>query len=81
MHIYLQIEQCLQNYEAPMDGVSLKHALHQQGINLRYLGHMMKAICQSEHKQCLRHILVRFVSAKINAIHTLWQTFLTGLFM
>uniref|UniRef100_A0A3P8W2U0 Si:ch211-166a6.5 n=1 Tax=Cynoglossus semilaevis TaxID=244447 RepID=A0A3P8W2U0_CYNSE len=61
------VKQCLQNYEAPMDGVSLKHALHQQGINLRYLGHMMKAICQSEHKQCLRHILVRFVSAKINS--------------
>ncbi|XP_028269031.1 clustered mitochondria protein homolog [Parambassis ranga] len=51
------VQDCLQNNEAPMDGASLKQALHQRGINLRYLGHVTKAITQSEHKEHLRHIL------------------------
>ncbi|KAF7660148.1 hypothetical protein LDENG_00286680 [Lucifuga dentata] len=50
------MEDCLQSSEVPMDGVSLKQALHQKGINLRYLGNVIKAISQSEHKECLRHI-------------------------
>lgn len=41
-----------------MDGASLKNALHQRGINLRYLGHVLKAITQSEYKEHLRHITV-----------------------
>lgn len=41
-----------------MDGASLKQALHQQGINLRYLGQVVKAIGHSEHKEHLRHIKV-----------------------
>lgn len=44
-----------------MDGASLKQALHQRGINLRYLGHVIKAIIQSEDKERLRHITVCFV--------------------
>lgn len=54
----LQVEYCLQSNEAPMDGATLKLALHQRGINLRYLGHVIKAINQSEHKERLRHIMV-----------------------
>ncbi|KAF1389086.1 hypothetical protein PFLUV_G00069810 [Perca fluviatilis] len=50
------VEYCLQSNEAPMDGVSLKLALHQRGINLRYLGHVITTISQSEHKERLRHI-------------------------
>ncbi|XP_056130596.1 clustered mitochondria protein homolog [Lampris incognitus] len=50
------VEYCLQCNEAPMDGASLKQALHQRGINLRYLGHVIKAISQSESRECLRHI-------------------------
>lgn len=44
-----------------MDGASLKLALHQRGINLRYLGHVVKAISQSEHKDRLRHIMVSLI--------------------
>ncbi|CAG08556.1 unnamed protein product, partial [Tetraodon nigroviridis] len=47
---------CLQSHETPMDGVSLKQALHQRGVNLRYLGHLAKAVSQSEHERRLRHI-------------------------
>uniref|UniRef100_A0A3B3V655 Clustered mitochondria protein homolog n=1 Tax=Poecilia latipinna TaxID=48699 RepID=A0A3B3V655_9TELE len=59
---------CLHSNEAPMDGVSLKQALHQRGINLRYLGHVVKAISQSEHKEQLRHIMVCLISSHL--IHT-----------
>ncbi|XP_029366249.1 clustered mitochondria protein homolog [Echeneis naucrates] len=51
------VEYCLKSHEAPMEGASLKQALHQLGINLRYLGHVVKALSQSEHKNCLRHIM------------------------
>lgn len=61
MCVYMQVEYCLHSNEAPMDGASLKQALHKRGINLRYLGHVIKAINQSEHKECLRHITVCFV--------------------
>ena len=47
-----------------MDGASLKQVLHQRGINLRYLGHVIKAISQSELKEQLRHILVCFIYKK-----------------
>lgn len=59
--VYVQVEYCLHSNEAPMDGASLKQALHQRGINLRYLGHVIKAISQSEQKERLRHITVCFV--------------------
>ncbi|XP_059921592.1 clustered mitochondria protein homolog isoform X1 [Gadus macrocephalus] len=51
------VDYCLQGIEVPMDSATLKQALHHWGINLRYLGHVIKAISQSEHKERLRHIL------------------------
>lgn len=54
-----QVEACLQGSEMPLDGATLKQALHQKGINLRYLGQLTKTISQSEHKERLRHIMVR----------------------
>ncbi|XP_072538059.1 clustered mitochondria protein homolog [Salminus brasiliensis] len=50
------VNDCLQGSEMPIDGASLRHALHQKGINLRYLGHLVSTISQSEHKDRLRHI-------------------------
>ncbi|XP_066499903.1 clustered mitochondria protein homolog [Hoplias malabaricus] len=45
-----------QGSEFPIDGATLRNALHQKGINLRYLGHLISFISQSEHKGRLRHI-------------------------
>lgn len=56
------LDYCLQNNEVPVDGATLKKALHHRGINLRYLGYVAKAINQSEHKDRLRHILRLAVS-------------------
>uniref|UniRef100_I3K7Q7 Clustered mitochondria protein homolog n=1 Tax=Oreochromis niloticus TaxID=8128 RepID=I3K7Q7_ORENI len=70
---------CLHSSEAPMDGVTLKNALHQRGINLRYLGHVLKAIAQSEHKEHLRHIM-RTVVAEIfiRSTRRVFNSFLQG---
>ncbi|XP_061624091.1 clustered mitochondria protein homolog isoform X1 [Phyllopteryx taeniolatus] len=58
------VEYCLQSDESPMDGASLKEGLHERGINLRYLGHVIKTINQSKHKDNLRH-LTRIVRSEI----------------
>ncbi|KAK3540557.1 hypothetical protein QTP70_034305 [Hemibagrus guttatus] len=50
------INDCLHCNEMPMDGATLRQALHQKGINLRYLGLLISAINQSDHKEKLRHI-------------------------
>ncbi|KAF7695207.1 clustered mitochondria protein homolog [Silurus meridionalis] len=50
------INDCLHCNEMPIDGATLRKALHQKGINLRYLGHLIFSINQSEHKEQLRHI-------------------------
>ncbi|KAM3867538.1 clustered mitochondria protein homolog [Diretmus argenteus] len=73
------VEYCLQGSEAPMDGASLKVALHQKGINLRYLGHVIKAISQSEHRERLRHI-TRLVIGEIvvRSTRRIFNSFLQG---
>ncbi|CAJ1068847.1 clustered mitochondria protein homolog isoform X2 [Xyrichtys novacula] len=76
------VEYCLQSNEAPMDGASLKQALHQRGINLRYLGHVIKAISQSEHKERLRHILRLVVGEMfIRSTKRVFSNFLQGVDM
>ncbi|XP_051524200.1 clustered mitochondria protein homolog isoform X2 [Myxocyprinus asiaticus] len=47
---------CVQGSDVPMDGATLRQALHQKGINLRYLGHLILTISQSNLKHQLRHI-------------------------
>ncbi|XP_013869880.1 clustered mitochondria protein homolog [Austrofundulus limnaeus] len=70
---------CQQSNEAPMEGASLKQALHLKGINLRYLGHVAKAISQSEHKERLRHIM-RLVMSEIfiRSSRRVFNNFLQG---
>ncbi|XP_034547523.1 clustered mitochondria protein homolog isoform X2 [Notolabrus celidotus] len=73
------VEHCLQNNEAPTDGTSLKQVLHQRGINLRYLGHVTKAISQSEHKEHLRHILRSVIGEIfIRSTRRVFNNFLQG---
>ncbi|KAM4579135.1 clustered mitochondria protein homolog [Fundulus diaphanus] len=73
------LQYCLHSNEAPMDGASLKQALHQRGINLRYLGHVVKAIGQSEHKERLRHIMRSTISEIfIRSARRVFNHFLQG---
>uniref|UniRef100_A0A8C2KTN6 Si:ch211-166a6.5 n=1 Tax=Cyprinus carpio TaxID=7962 RepID=A0A8C2KTN6_CYPCA len=50
------VNDCIHGTDIPMDGASLRQALHQKGINLRYLGHLILSISQSDLKHQLRHI-------------------------
>uniref|UniRef100_A0A8C5HH57 Clustered mitochondria protein homolog n=1 Tax=Gouania willdenowi TaxID=441366 RepID=A0A8C5HH57_GOUWI len=73
------MQSCLQSNEAPMDGASLKQALHQRGINLRYLGHVIKAICQSEDREHLRHITrVAIGEVFIRSTRRVFNNFIQG---
>lgn len=73
------MDYCLQNNEVPFDGASLKKALHLRGINLRYLGHVVKVISQSEHKERLRHILRTAVSEIfMRATKRIFNSFVQG---
>ncbi|XP_077570768.1 clustered mitochondria protein homolog [Stigmatopora nigra] len=76
------LEHCLQTNETPMDGVSLKEALHERGINLRYLGHVIKTINHSKHKDRLRYI-TRLVMGEIlmRSTRRVFNSFLQGLDM
>ncbi|XP_041657329.1 clustered mitochondria protein homolog isoform X2 [Cheilinus undulatus] len=40
----------------PMDGASLTSALHQRGVNVRYLGTLLQELDRVEHKERLSHI-------------------------
>ncbi|XP_061135832.1 clustered mitochondria protein homolog [Syngnathus typhle] len=76
------VESNLQSNVTPMDGASLKEALHEKGINLRYLGHVVKTINQSKHKERLRH-LMRIVMSEIlmRSTRRVFNTFLQGVDM
>ncbi|XP_029103008.1 clustered mitochondria protein homolog isoform X2 [Scleropages formosus] len=50
------VEDCLHFRVCPVDGVTLCQAMHQRGINLRYLGQLARVLDQSEDKERLRHI-------------------------
>ncbi|XP_023149940.2 clustered mitochondria protein homolog [Amphiprion ocellaris] len=73
------VQHCLQSNEAPMDGASLKQELRKRGVNLRYLGHVFKAISQSEHKERLRHIMRTVISEIfIRSTRRVFNSFLQG---
>ncbi|XP_077417265.1 clustered mitochondria protein homolog [Vanacampus margaritifer] len=76
------VELCAQSNESPMDGASLKEALHEKGINLRYLGHVIKTINQSKHKERLRHSM-RIVMSEIlmRSTRRVFNSFLQGVDM
>ncbi|XP_030629328.1 clustered mitochondria protein homolog isoform X2 [Chanos chanos] len=50
------VSECLCGSEMPVDGATLRQAMHQRGINLRYLGQLISSISQSDQKDQLRHI-------------------------
>lgn len=73
------VDWCFHSNEAPMDGASLKQALHQRGINLRYLGHVIKTISQPEHVGSLRHIMrVAVGEIFIRSSRRVFNSFLQG---
>ncbi|XP_051777330.1 clustered mitochondria protein homolog [Erpetoichthys calabaricus] len=50
------ITDCLHHRTVPVDGSTITAALHQRGINLRYMGRIAHLISESESKERLQHI-------------------------
>ncbi|KAJ8263508.1 hypothetical protein COCON_G00159650 [Conger conger] len=73
------IEDCLQFTVSPMDGATLRHALHKRGINLRYLGQVVRVLDQSEHKERLKHVTrLVFGEIAIRSARRILNTYLQG---
>ncbi|KAL3970877.1 ribosomal protein S6 kinase alpha-1/2/3/6 [Sarotherodon galilaeus] len=47
---------CLDHTAVPMDGASLTSALHQRGVNVRYLGTILRELGRVEERRRLGHI-------------------------
>lgn len=56
-----QVKDCLDHSALPMDGASLTEALHQRGINVRYLGTVLEFMEKTPAKAQLEHIYVSLI--------------------
>lgn len=56
--LYDKVKDCLDHSALPMDGVTLTEALHQRGINVRYLGSVLEFVEKTPAKAQLEHIYV-----------------------
>ncbi|XP_040908418.1 clustered mitochondria protein homolog isoform X2 [Toxotes jaculatrix] len=50
------LRDCLENTAVPMDGVTLTSVLHQQGVNVRYLGTLLRELDRVEERGRLSHL-------------------------
>lgn len=57
--LYDKVKDCLDHSALPMDGATLTEALHQRGINVRYLGSVLEFVEKTPAKEQLEHIYVR----------------------
>lgn len=57
----MQVKDCLDHSSLPMDGATMAEALHQRGINVRYLGTVLEFMDNMPAKAQLEHIYVRIV--------------------
>ncbi|XP_035812469.2 clustered mitochondria protein homolog isoform X2 [Amphiprion ocellaris] len=71
------LRDCLDHTAVPMDGATLTSVLHQRGVNVRYLGTLLRELDKLEERERLRHIQRISVSEVIirSAKH-IFRTFL-----
>ncbi|XP_076025104.1 clustered mitochondria protein homolog [Genypterus blacodes] len=50
------LKDCLDHTAVPMDGASLTSALHQRGVNVRYLGSLLEELDRMEHRERMSHV-------------------------
>ncbi|XP_032432290.1 clustered mitochondria protein homolog isoform X2 [Xiphophorus hellerii] len=50
------LRDCLDHTAVPMDGATLTSAIHQRGVNVRYLGAMLKELDKMEERERLSHV-------------------------
>uniref|UniRef100_A0AAQ5ZF09 Clustered mitochondria protein homolog n=1 Tax=Amphiprion ocellaris TaxID=80972 RepID=A0AAQ5ZF09_AMPOC len=73
------VKDCLDHSALPMDGVTLTEALHQRGINIRYLGTVLEFVDKTPAKAQLQHFYRIGISDLITrcAKH-IFKTYLQG---
>lgn len=59
--LYDKVKDCLDHSALPMDGATLTEALHQRGINVRYLGSVLEFVEKTPAKAQLEHIYVSLI--------------------
>lgn len=59
--VHNQVKDCLDHSAVPMDGTSLTEALHQRGINVRYLGTVLEFVEKTPAKAQMEHIYVSLI--------------------
>lgn len=64
--VFNQIKDYLDHSALPMDGATLTEALHQRGINVRYLGTVLEFVDKTPAKTQLEHFYVSLVIAHLN---------------
>ncbi|KAK1788065.1 hypothetical protein P4O66_016542, partial [Electrophorus voltai] len=72
------IQSCLDHTSMPMDGGTLTEALHQHGINVRYLGTVLEYIEKSPQKLRLDHIYAVEPSALSASVSHFLNCFLSS---
>ncbi|XP_058850283.1 clustered mitochondria protein homolog isoform X1 [Acipenser ruthenus] len=73
------VSDCLHQLTVPVDGATLTEALHQRGINLRYMGRIAELISQSENKQRLQHVYRLLISETVTrSARRILNTYLQG---
>ncbi|KAK5858736.1 hypothetical protein PBY51_002854 [Eleginops maclovinus] len=50
------LKECLDHTAVPMDGATLTSVLHQRGVNVRYLGTLLRELNRGEERRRLSHI-------------------------
>ncbi|XP_041658667.1 clustered mitochondria protein homolog isoform X3 [Cheilinus undulatus] len=73
------VKDCLDHSSVPMDGATLTEALHQRGINVRYLGSLLEFVDKTPAKAQLEHFYRIGISELITrcAKH-IFKTYLQG---
>ncbi|CAB1348925.1 unnamed protein product [Coregonus sp. 'balchen'] len=73
------VKDCLDHSALPMDGATLSEALHQRGINVRYLGNVLEFVDKTPAKAQLEHFYRIGISELITrcAKH-IFKTYLQG---
>lgn len=66
---YNQIKECVDHSALPMDGATLTEALHQRGINVRYLGTVLEFVDKTLAKDQLEHFYVSLICPKLEHCH------------
>ncbi|KAJ9594008.1 hypothetical protein L9F63_014568 [Diploptera punctata] len=68
------VRDCLDHSAAPMDGVTLSEALHNRGINIRYLGKITDSLSKIEQLQYLHSIAVsELITRAVKHIFTVYM--------